>query len=471
MNSLKNIKIKYIYQLFISHFSIIFIAFLILSILFGHYVENLVYKNKVSELTSYGESILREFEQSKREQSLSQYRRFLNEQNTYFSIFDSRGRIVYPLATASSHMKITEEDWDKLSNGQNVVVKQNIQWASQDVSLVAIPSLSNGDINGGILLISPISGSREMISELNQSLFYTILIALFVSLLLSWLLSKVHVNRIEKIRRATSKIAKGNYDAHIETGNLDEIDEMANDFNNMVDQLKLSNEEIVRLENRRRQFMADVSHELRTPLTTISGVIEGMRNNMIPEEEKEKGIQLVSDETKRLIRLVNENLDYERIRSNQITLMKETVQLKELFEIMNEHLIMEAKNKHNTIQLDVDEECEVQVDYDRFIQILINITKNSIQFTENGTIWLRGKQTLTNTVIEIEDTGIGIDPSEIESIWSRFYKADLSRTSNQFGEFGLGLSIVKRLVELHDGTIDVKSQKGKGTIFRIILPK
>ncbi|MBX4372981.1 cell wall metabolism sensor histidine kinase WalK, partial [Mycobacterium tuberculosis] len=92
----------------------------------------------------------------------------------------------------------------------------------------------------------------------------------------------------------------------------------------------------------RRNFMSDVSHELRTPLTTISGVIEGLKNNMIAEEEKEKGIQLVSKETKRLIRLVNENLDYDKIRSNQIKLTKEEIPLDELFEIISEQLSLQA---------------------------------------------------------------------------------------------------------------------------------
>lgn len=90
----------------------------------------------------------------------------------------------------------------------------------------------------------------------------------------------------------------------------------------MVDKLRESKEAIDALENRRRQFMSDVSHELKTPLTTISGVIEGLNNNMIPENEREKGLKLISHEAKRLIRLVNENLDYDKIRSNQIVLMK-----------------------------------------------------------------------------------------------------------------------------------------------------
>jgi signal transduction histidine kinase len=112
----------------------------------------------------------------------------------------------------------------------------------------------------------------------------------------------------------------------------------------------------------------------------------------------------------------------------------------------------------------------VFADYDRLIQILINITKNSIQFTNEGSVLLRGIQGSAATIIEIEDTGIGMDKHEIESIWRRFYKADISRTSNQFGEFGLGLSIVKRLVELHKGEITITSERNKGTKFTITIP-
>ena len=112
-------------------------------------------------------------------------------------------------------------------------------------------------------------------------------------------------------------------------------------------------------------------------------------------------------------------------------------------EIIKDQLEILAEEKNNKIIVEVEENVMVYADYDRLIQIFINITKNSIQFTENGTIILRGKAGYKETIIEIEDTGIGIDPEEVENIWRRFYKADLSRTTNPYGEFGLGLSIVK----------------------------
>ncbi|HWO76175.1 MAG TPA: HAMP domain-containing sensor histidine kinase [Bacillus sp. (in: firmicutes)] len=465
-------KIKYFYQQFISHISVIVVAFLVLSLLFTQYMERIVYQNKADELITYGENILREFDRTVfgRENILNQYYNVLNDRDILFAVFDDKSSILYAGDWFITQDRLTEREWNLLKSGKIVEVRQDLKRFEQDVSLVAVPYFDNGAFIGGILLISPISGIREIISEMNQFLSIAVLIALAASLLLSSVLSYIHVKRITRIRKATSLVASGDYSVHLPSSTFDEIGELANDFNQMVKKLNDSMEEIKSLENRRRQFMSDVSHELRTPLTTIRGVIEGLKNDMIPEEKKEKGIQLVSQETNRLIRLVNENLDYDKIRSNQVTLFKVDIQLSEVMEIIKEQLQLQADEKNNQIIVDVEEGLIVHADYDRLIQILINITKNSIQFTDDGSIFLRGKSAENETIIEIEDTGIGIDPQEVEKIWDRFYRADISRKTNPYGEFGLGLSIVKQLVLLHNGKIDVTSEKGKGTKFVIRFP-
>lgn len=462
-------RIKYLYQLVISNVSVIVVAFLALSLLFAHYVENMVYENKIDDLVSYGENLLYDVSNTRESGNvvLNQYFRVLSGQNIHFYIFNENREVIYP---TSGRITIKDDEWAKIENGQTVIQKQDTKRFDETMTFVLLPYFQNGSFIGGILLTTPISGINEEIVQINGYLFYTVLIVLAVSFLLSWILSTFHVKRIKRIQEATSRIAEGDYSVRLKTSNFDEIGELAEDFNSMVDKLNTSMEEIDSLEKRRRQFMADVSHELRTPLTTISGVIEGIRNDMIPEKEKEKGINLVSKEAKRLIRLVNENLDYEKIRSNQVKLIKENIQLVEVLEIIKEQLDFLAEEKNNKIVVEVDEEAYVYADYDRLTQILINITKNSIQFTENGQITLRGKAGYKETIIEIEDDGIGIDPADIEKIWRRFYKADLSRTTNPYGEFGLGLSIVQKLVTLHDGRIEVTSEKGKGTKFTIHLP-
>lgn len=462
-------RIKYLYQLVISNVSVIVVAFLALSLLFAHYVENMVYENKIDDLVSYGENLLYDVSNTRESGNvvLNQYFRVLSGQNIHFYIFNENREVIYP---TSGRITIKDDEWAKIENGQTVIQKQDTKRFDETMTFVLLPYFQNGSFIGGILLTTPISGINEEIVQINGYLFYTVLIVLAVSFLLSWILSTFHVKRIKRIQEATSRIAEGDYSVRLKTSNFDEIGELAEDFNSMVDKLNTSMEEIDSLEKRRRQFMADVSHELRTPLTTISGVIEGIRNDMIPEKEKEKGINLVSKEAKRLIRLVNENLDYEKIRSNQVKLIKENIQLVEVLEVIKEQLDFLAEEKNNKIVVEVDEEAYVYADYDRLTQILINITKNSIQFTENGQITLRGKAGYKETIIEIEDDGIGIDPADIEKIWRRFYKADLSRTTNPYGEFGLGLSIVQKLVTLHDGRIEVTSEKGKGTKFTIHLP-
>jgi signal transduction histidine kinase len=465
-------KFRYLYQLLLSHTSVLIIAFMILGLLFSQYVENLVYENKVTELRSYGEKILSDLERPspRRPLYLEEYSSLLHARNIDVITFNRQGEVSFSRGGVYPRIELSKEEWQKIERGETVPLKKDFGRFDQAVSLVIMPRIINDQLAGGLILIAPISGSREMLSEINKYLLYIVLLSLAISLLISLFLSKLHVKRIQRIRDATSRVSSGHYDVHVPSSNFDEIGDLAEDFNEMVTKLRASKEEIDSLENRRRQFMADVSHELRTPLTTIRGVIEGIRNDMIPEEQKEKSFGLVSEETRRLIRLVNENLDYEKIRSNQVAITKVTLPLLDIFEVIKEQLDLQAEEKGNEIRVVADSGATVHADYDRLIQILINITKNSIQFTSGGTITLRGSSFGTETFIEIEDTGIGMDPEEIQSIWRRFYKADLSRTNNPYGEFGIGLSIVKQLVLMHEGTIDVFSEKGKGTKFVIRLP-
>ncbi|HSP23496.1 MAG TPA: HAMP domain-containing sensor histidine kinase [Planococcus sp. (in: firmicutes)] len=460
-------RINYFYQLIASHLSILLIAFLILSLLFVNYVEDFAYEDKAEELESYGVKILQELEAPRPGTNLQSYVSILEAQNINFIVFDQQSRILYPVSGAFPPVELTPEEWNVIERGETLVVNRDVERFENTVTFVAMPYADNGQLAGGVLLASPISGTSEMIAELNKSLLTTILVALAIALLLSLLLSKLHVSRLKRMQEAAEMISEGNYAVNLPESDFDEFGDLSKDFNQMARKLQQSNEEIEGLENRRRQFMADVSHEMRTPLTTIAGVIEGLRNNMIVEEQREKGIRLVSDETKRLIRLVNENLDYEKIRSNQVTLTKEEIEAEELLEIIQEQLQLQAAEKGDRIEITAEPGQVIYGDMDRLIQILTNIVKNSIQFTTNGLIFLRAYSEPGGMAIEVKDTGDGIDVQEIDLIWRRFYKADLSRGS---GQFGLGLSIVKQLVTLHGGDISVESEKGKGTVFLIRLP-
>ena len=289
---------------------------------------------------TYGQNILTDMERNQLSSTtiLQSYGHILDGRDIQYSLFQRKLIITYSTGQNTPLIELRDEEWQDIKNGNIITVKQDFKRFDEAVTFVLLPYFHNNHFIGGILLTSPIKGSRQVVSQVNNFLLYTTAIALVFSLLLSWILSAFHVRRIKRLQEATSLVSGGDYSVRIPSSNFDEISELADDFNSMVEKLNASMEEIKTLENRRRQFMADVSHELRTPLTTIRGIIEGISNDMISEEEKAKGLGLASNETRRLIRLVNENLDYEKIRSNQIQLHKQEIQLVELFEIIKDQL-------------------------------------------------------------------------------------------------------------------------------------
>ncbi len=157
-----------------------------------------------------------------------------------------------------------------------------------------------------------ISNINANISRINSNLGKALLVASLVALLIAYGVSRYLTLRLNRLRQATKKVAQGDYSVRLDNAGRDEIDDLANDFNNMARSLQDSEEEIERQEERRRAFMADAAHEMRTPLTTINGLLEGLAYDAIPEESKAHSVELMRSETKRLIRLVNENLDYEK---------------------------------------------------------------------------------------------------------------------------------------------------------------
>ena len=278
------------------------------------------------------------------------------------------------------------------------------------------------------------------------------------------------MKRINRMRSATKEVAAGNFDVVVPNRNRDEFDDLADDFNRMTVSLKESQDEIERQEERRKQFMADASHEMRTPLTTINGLLEGMQYNAIPENQREKAIKLMQNETSRLIRLVNENLDYEKIRTNQISILLQEFNATEAVATLLTQLSAKAEASGDQLILQTEEPIMVYADYDRFVQVMVNLIQNAIQFTNDGTIAVAITKLEKATEIKISDTGIGMSEDQVKNIWDRYYKADPSRKNTKYGESGLGLSIVQELVRLHNGTIEVSSELDKGTTFTVVFP-
>ena len=348
--------------------------------------------------------------------------------------------------------------------------KHNFVGEAADLVTIYYPIFKNQTYNGFLAISSPLSRIETEMAELRNSILVGFSSAAVAGVILSVLFANYQTRRINRLRKATHEIAEGNYDISLPTQKRDEFDDLVMDFNKMAESLQKSEQEIERQENLRRQLMMDVAHEMRTPLTTMNGLLEGLIHHMIPESRRERSLELITNETQRLIRLVNENLDYEKIRSDQIVLVKQNFDGAEALRNVVDQLQELASNKENELKYECPDNFTVYADYDRFIQILVNMTKNANQFTDKGHILIKGWNEDNHAIVQIIDDGIGINEKEVEAIWERFYKADVSRKSTKYGESGIGLAIVHSLMKSHHGTIQTESEVGKGTTFTLTFP-
>ncbi|WP_079914832.1 HAMP domain-containing sensor histidine kinase [Paenibacillus sp. 32352] len=477
MGSHKRYRFTFFQRLFLSHLIVCLLILGLLSFGFAYYTKQQIYQAETEELTTTAKVISRMFsrEEDEPQPALQAYRTLLVERKISFILFDKTGEMAYrdpkmPSAYRSKpFLDGLKAKIFNMNENESFIVNRNTEEPLVVLGKPIRPKSQKGDMY--LFVFSPLHGYQETVQSFNKALIYLFAVVFLLAVIVSLLISRNMSKSIQPLRRATRQIAAGQYEARLPVTRTDELGDLAFDFNAMAAQLEASSKKLNQYETMRRQFIMDVTHELRTPLTSIRGIIEGLKSNLVTQpEDKQKYYGIIEKETFRLIRLINELLDTEKIENGMITLHKKHIPLKELMEVVSESLEILLEAKHLQIIIECDPMLLVYGDYDRLMQILINLVKNSIQFTDYGSIRLRGQETETETRIQISDTGHGMTPEEQEYIWERFYKADPSRSKSN-SETGLGLSIVKRLVEAHQGTIEVQSTPGMGSEFLITLPK
>lgn len=470
---------KLFYQQMLAFLLIIVTSIAIIGYSALNFATNQAYEQSYHRLEGYARSLgnlaLEERPASKKldRNFLSKMQIVMQGEDMNLRIFNSKSEQVYPETPAK--LSIPKNITKKLKKGDVIKIKNDhedkrVSFSSRDAyTSILYPWHQNGKFVGILWIGSRVQNVEQSIKREKRNLVTALLITLMVGLFLSFILSYFISNRIQRLSKATKKIAQGNFNVHLNHGETDEIDDLAHDFNLMVSALKQSNEEIKAQEQRRDQFMADAAHEMRTPLTTINGILEGLQYNAIPEADKPKSIALMQSETRRLIRLVNENLDYEKIRSNKITLLKTNFNA---FVVLNDLLTQmkkKAKQENDKLVLHCPEKVDVYADRDRFTQIMVNLVQNALQFTKDGTVTISGKRIEHGAQFSVRDTGIGMSDDQKKFIFDRFYKADASRAKLGSGESGLGLAIVLSLIKQHGGKIEVDSEPGIGSTFTVTL--
>lgn len=465
-------KFPYFYQQMLGFLSVIIMLLTISVVSIVLFARNTAIKGTENRLFAYAESIV---DVNLESNQLSHFQSLLGNQGVTFFVFDSNGDLVFPKLSENIETRVVPEEEDRLRDGERVSLtteQADLYGNPRDTAYIYLPyfTSSAGDYAGFVAVSAPVSQIERQMSDLKRNLFNAFLISTIIAIIMSFVFARYQVKRVNGLRQAAHMVAEGNYDIRIKHKDRDEIDNLSQDFNKMIYALDMSRQEVERQEERRKTFMQDAAHEMRTPLTTINGLLEGLEYDVIPESQRLRSIQLMRKETKRMIRLVNENLDYENIRANRIILNKHILPVSEILDEIKEQMANIAESSNNKLKIDSLENLTVYADYDRFKQILVNLIKNAIQFTDDGLIEVSGMKTEIGTKIIIKDNGIGMTEDQIKNIWDRYYKADISRTNTKYGESGLGLSIVQQLAEMHKAKLEVESEPEKGTTFTIEFP-
>ena len=300
-----------------------------------------------------------------------------------------------------------------------------------------------------------------------------VILVVTAAILMLWIYAGISVP-LNKLRNATHKIAEGNLNFTMEVTGEDEISDLCRDFEEMRKRLLESTEQKLEYDQESKELISNISHDLKTPLTAIKGYVEGIMDGVADTPEKmDRYIRTIYNKTNDMDRLINELNFYSKIEANRIPYTFSKINVKDYFEDCVEEMGIELESKgfDFSYKNEVEDDVEVIADAEQIKRVINNIISNSVKYMDKSDpkIDIRVKDVGDFVQIEIEDNGRGIGTKELPNIFERFYRADASRHSA--GGSGIGLSIVKKIIEDHGGKIWASSTLGKGTVMYFVLRK
>ncbi|HUW65292.1 MAG TPA: ATP-binding protein [Spirochaetia bacterium] len=384
-------------------------------------------------------------------------------------LINSDGAVIFDTSLVSDNNISVDSFKQALVGKANLTVTKNSH--NESFLTVAGPVRLPGDAAGVLAVNTPISGINTAVRDVEKQLFLGGFLVAIASVLVAFYFTRKLTMPINKLISATEQVGEGNYRKVVVEDTNNELHDLSISFNQMIERLSQIDAEQKKLDILKKDFLSDLSHELRTPLTTLEAFLEALKDGMVVDEaKKHKYIVALYGQTMHLKRLTSDLLQLARIESGHMVAERVSFDPVEAIRSVVENRVEPALKKGNSLELSLEGEYpHIWCDRDHFRQIITNLINNAIQFTSHGTITVRASLMEKFMMVSVIDTGIGIGPHEIPYIWNRFFKVDKAR-SKQHQESGLGLSIVKKLVELHRGRVGVESTPGKGSHFYFLLP-
>ncbi len=341
-------------------------------------------------------------------------------------------------------------------------VQESSSQASDSSQMVYDISLAQSSSNQVKLM------AKDMILTATIILVFT---ALSVGL---WIYRSIAVPLV-KLKKATKNIKEGNLDFVLEVEGNDEFSQLCQDFEEMRKRLKESTEEKILMDKENKELISNISHDLKTPITAVKGYVEGIMDGVADTPEKmDRYVRTIYNKTNEMDHLINELTFYSKIDTNRIPYTFSKLNVEDYFSDCAEELGLEMETRGIELVYAnyVEKGVQVIADGEQIRRVIHNIVSNAIKYMEKprGIIQLRVKDVGDFIQVEIEDNGKGIAAKDLPYIFDRFYRTDVSRNSSKGGS-GIGLSIVKKIMEDHGGKVWATSRLGIGTIMYFVLRK
>lgn len=390
-------------------------------------------------------------------------------------VFDNKGNIV---ATSAKQEIVPGAQVDKkyietITSGETISEKKINQETEELEFIAAIPMGDSKDtiVNGILLEVKKSNIDLNRIRMRSYLILGGIFLLLFI--IVASVYQAIHISRpISRLTTSIAELNSGNYVIHEDNSSLDEVKVLINQFNKLAEAMQRMQKENQSVEEERTKLFAEISHELCTPLTAIQGFVEAIQDGVVEDQDLlEKYLKIIYTQTIHINRLVDDMLQLSRLETGCISLNKLPFNLISLVEKVVESMEAMAQSVGSTIIFEEGiDQAMIMGDIDRIEQVIKNLLQNAINATANGEIKVKVKVSGGDVILSIKDNGTGISNEDLPHIWDRFYRNKSQKSNNKQQGSGLGLVIVKQLVQLHNGKIDVESQLGVGTTFYVCFP-
>lgn len=373
------------------------------------------------------------------------------DENVY-TLAESFSSSIYTVSVLSEEQQahIENDDMTKVNNGQIVAESKFMDFDTRCLFKVKEHVIS--------IQLNPQS---SVVRSFGNRIGLVLSLTLLLSAVLMFFMSKSVTKPIMQLNAATKKVAKGDFDVHVEVEADNEVAQLARSFNSMVNELK-SNELL------KNDFISNVSHEFKTPLATVNGFAKLLKEGSCTPEEVTEYAEIIEHETGRLSTLCSNILRLSRIENQTIVTKPSEFRLDE--QMRDVLLMLEPQWTQKKLELDVDlDEANYYADEELLQQVWINLIGNAIKFTDaNGRIEVTLKDIDEAVIVTVKDNGIGMTEESQKHIFEKFYQGDRSHAAEGNG---LGLALVKEIIELCSGTITVSSSPDNGSTFTVTLPR